>query len=229
MTDGQIPGEPEDSAALPESPFYDPHSETKKHRHRLPHWQQPGKFCFITWRLADSLPQELLQSWLHERNVWLRKHPPPWDAAKKQYYRREFTERFDAWLDAGHGSCLLRQPALSKIVSNALHHFDGMRYSVGAFVIMPNHVHVLFALGASHDIRSIMQTWKGFTAHAINKQLERTGQLWQEDYWDRLLRSDIYLERCLNYIKSNPAKANLREGEYVHYEHPSIRSMLPDR
>lgn len=226
MSDSIEEKQPETDGKFPENPFFDRHIEHAIHWHNLPHWNQKGKFCFVTWRLADSLPQEKLRAWVSERDTWLREHPQPWDTKTKKTYRTMFTERFENWLDAGYGSCLLRDPEVARILADALHHFDGQRYALGAYVVMPNHAHALFALGDHYDIQSVMKSWKGYTAHAINKHLGRHGALWQGDYWDRLLRSEDFLERCMNYIRENPEKAGLQDHEYLHYEDKHLRALI---
>ena len=74
-----------------------------------PHWQQKGATYFITFRLADSVPIHLRTQWEEECQVWLRFHPEPWDAETEQEYHKRFTAAIERWLDAGHGSCILRQ------------------------------------------------------------------------------------------------------------------------
>lgn len=121
----------------------------------------------------------------------------------------------EAWLDAGEGSCVLRDPVIRGIVQAALQHFDGERYELGDFVVMPNHVHVLFRPFGTHRIEDILHSWKSFTAKEINRHSGRTGSVWQEDYWDRLIRNERHLGACQRYIESNPTKANLPPSDYT--------------
>ena len=88
--------------------FYSSMLETQKHRHRLPHWQQGDAWCFVTWRLGDSLPAAKLRLWDEERERWLASHPVPWDNATEREYHIRFTLRIENWLDQGMGACLLR-------------------------------------------------------------------------------------------------------------------------
>ena len=78
------------------------------------------------------------------RQVWLRFHPEPWDTETEQEYHKRFTGAIERWLDAGHGSCVLRQNECASIVDDALRHFDGNRLALISSVVMPNHVHALF-------------------------------------------------------------------------------------
>ena len=198
--------------------FLDPYAEIDQHRRRLPHWQQGAVFYFVTWRLADALPQEKHRQWRDEKEAWVRWHPEPWDEPTEREYHRLFSRRLDEWLDAGSGSCLLRDKQLAGVVARALGHFDGERYALAAFVVMPNHVHVLFRLVTPHRLEEVLKSWKGFTAREINRRLGKSGQLWQEEYWDRIIRNEAHFAKCREYILSNPSKAGLREGEFVSYD-----------
>jgi type I restriction enzyme R subunit len=194
--------------------FLDPFAPIEQHQHRLPHWQQGSVYYFVTWRLADSLPREQLERWNGERAAWSRLHPQPWDVETESDYHATFSTAVDEWLDAGSGSCVLRNPDLAGIVSDALLHFDGKRYLMDAFVVMPNHVHVLFCLLAPHRLESVVQSWKGFSAREINRRLGKHGRLWQPDYWDRLIRNEGHWLKCREYIRENPIKARLPQNQY---------------
>jgi type I restriction enzyme R subunit len=110
---------------------------------RLPHREQAGCTYFVTWRLGDSVPLPLLAQWKAERAEFLLAFPKPWDDALYEEYARRFERRLERWSDAGHGACHLRQPELRAVMTTAFRHFAGVRYDLVAFVVMPNHVHVL--------------------------------------------------------------------------------------
>ncbi len=116
-------------------------------------------------------------------------------------------------LDDAHGECLLAQQTFRGIVANALLHFQGERYHMDTFVVMPNHVHALFHFLRDHKLEAILQTWKRFTAREINTLRGETGSLWQREYWDRLIRSAQQLAWTRKYILKNPAK--LPEGRFT--------------
>ena len=196
-------------------PFFNKYAETDAHRRNLPHWQQGHVWCFVTWRLADSLPKAKLDQWNTERNYWLKQHPQPWDEATEADYHEQFSNRIDAWLDQGIGSCLLRDPEHARIVAEALRHFAGDRYLLGSFVVMPNHIHVLFRPLGAYSLAEIVKSWKGFTAHEINKLRGGKGTLWQDEYWDRLVRNEKHFAKCEQYIRDNPVKAGLKAGEFI--------------
>lgn len=206
----------------PESPpahqFIDPFSPIAQHEHRLPHWQQGEVYYFVTWRLADALPVGKLAQWKEQRATWLQLHPPPWTVETESEFHATFTEAIDRWLDAGAGSCVLRDPVLARVIADGLLHFDGQRYEMDSFVIMPNHVHALFRLMTPYRLESVLKGWKGFTAREINRRLGRRGALWQDDYWDRLIRNESHWAKCREYIFDNPIKAKLPSGEYLVFD-----------
>jgi type I restriction enzyme R subunit len=199
--------------------FFNPFDDVHEHWHNLPHWQQDGVWQFVTWRLADSLPKSKLDEWNREKAVWLKHHPRPWGKETAQAYQQLFGVRIDEWLDAGHGSCVLKFGECGKIVAKALHHFIGERYELNGFVVMPNHVHVLFRPLTCHALEDIVHSWKCFTGREINKAIHRTGKLWQEDYWDRMIRNEAHFDACRKYIAGNPVRAKLNATEYILFLH----------
>jgi type I restriction enzyme R subunit len=193
------------------APFFNPEAETDKHRRNLPHWQQSEVWVFVTWRLGDSLPRVKLDEWKEERAIWLLNHPEPWDETTEAEYHDHFSKQIDEWLDQGSGSCLLKESVNAQIVADALRYFDGKRYQLASFVVMPNHVHVLFQPLGEHSLADIVRSWKGFTAREINKRIGKQGSLWQEEYWDRLIRSERHFFRVVQYIRENP------KGKPLHF------------
>ncbi len=201
------------TAALQFNPF-DKQSPVARYGRYLPHWRQPGATYFVTFRLADSVPAEKLRQWETELKVWLEKNPEPHTPAQREEYNQQFTERFHAWLDAGAGECLLARPEASKVIEDALRHFDGDRYALGSFVIMPNHVHVVVKPFGDHTLSDITHSWKSFAAHQINEVLAREGRLWQPESFDHLVRNGTQQEKFSAYIRENPVKARLSEGSF---------------
>ncbi|MCY3776831.1 MAG: transposase [Candidatus Aminicenantes bacterium] len=198
--------------------YFDHYGEVAVTANRLPHWQQDNVLVFVTWRLGDSLPQTKLDQWKEERKIWLKRHPRPWDVKTAIRYHKRFSRRIEDWLDRGSGSCVLKAPALANMVADALRHFDGERYELVSFVVMPNHVHVLFRPLGSHAIPKIVKSWKWFTARKINKKIGTSGRFWQEDYWDRLIRHPLHFSKCVEYIRENPTKAGLSDGQFLLFE-----------
>jgi REP element-mobilizing transposase RayT len=210
---GKMPA-PRSSGRMPAisnfQPF-NPYEEIEATHRRLPHWQQEGTAYFITFRLADSIPQEKLTQWEAERKQWLATHPQPWDETAIAEYSKLFSERRQQWLDNGYGSCLLKLPDVAEIVRSALLHFDGQRYLLDEFVLMPNHVHIIVKLLPGHDLSSVLHSWKSFTAKEINKAIKGTGTIWQDESYDHIVRSDSQLKFYRKYIRENPAKAGLKQ------------------
>jgi len=208
---------------MPLQPF-NPHQDVQIYRLNLPHWRQPGVTYFITSRLADSIPQPVLSKWRQERTCWLQANGC-WSENEitrqpeniRIEFHRRFTARFHALLDAGDGECLLRKPEVAEIVAGALRFFDGNRYRLGDFVIMPNHFHVLITPAPDFLLKDIIRSWKGFSARQINKLLGRTGAFWQAETYDHIVRSEEQFMHYRGYIAQNPVKARLKEGDYVLY------------
>lgn len=185
--------------------FFDPSEPIAELQGNLPHWRQGGATYFVTFRLADSLPQEKLKQWLIEREAWMKRHPQPHSPTVQQEYHTRFSERMHAWLDAGYGECVLARPEVRRIVVEALNQFNGERYQLRGWVVMPNHVHVVVTPLAGHELSDILHSWKSFTAKQINKLLGRKGQLWQKESFDHIIRSPVALERIELYMQLNSA------------------------
>jgi REP-associated tyrosine transposase len=195
----------------------------------LPHWSQAGAICFITWRTWDSIPDTVLRTWLEERDAWLRRHgidpkAGDWPNRLQQFdsetvraFQLMLADRWNDQLDACHGACVLRRPDLSKVVADSLRHFDGDRYDLTDYVVMPNHVHVLVAFPDEDSMLQQCESWKHFTATQINRALGRKGRFWQQDGFDHLVRSPEQFDYLRRYISENPVRARLRAREYVHY------------
>lgn len=154
--------------------FHNPHAMTRFTENRLPHRQQDGITYFVTFRLADSLPKELLNQWRSERAAWMKFHPEPWSERDEAEYHRRFTAKFEGWLDEGHGSCLLRHGRIRDRVGAVLGRFDGVRYQHHAWVIMPNHVHALVSLAPGADFGKLLQAWKGASSREMKRLLPQT-------------------------------------------------------
>ncbi len=168
---------------------------------------------FVTFRLAGSLPRAVLLQLKHERNTIVAqaeaaKRPLTWHEREELF--RWYSRRVDKYLDAGHGECVLRSPKLAEMAVSALKHFDGVRYELRAWDVMPNHVHAVVFPLPDNSLSKILQSWKGFTSREINKLLKRTGnRLWQVESYDHLIRDDDDLHRCVDYTVMNPVDAGL--------------------
>ena len=158
----------------------------------LPHMDSPGLLQAITFRLDDSLPREVLDRIAQDEKTASR--------------RRSSVE---AVLDTGHGKCWLQRHETAELVENALLHFDGQRYRLIAWCIMPNHVHVLIEVLEGHPLAEVVHSWKSFTAKVIDRHLGCSGEFWQREYFDRYIRDDRHLQVAIEYIENNPVGAGL--------------------
>lgn len=209
-----------DSHSYPSLRFLGDESELRMSYNRLPHWQSGQTACFITFRLADSLPEALLADWRSDRDAWRENHPEPWDEATEMEYYERFSARIDYALDAGHGSCLLALPEHAAAVANTLSARNGTDYHLHLWVIMPNHVHILMSPNHEASLSRIVGGWKRFSATRIHKVCGTSGQLWQKDYFDRLIRDWNHFQSVAQYIRRNPSKARISEGRFVIFEEP---------
>jgi REP element-mobilizing transposase RayT len=170
----------------------------------LPHIVNSQSTYFVTFRLADSLPTALLLSWQNELQ-----HKRILDKPQSQEFFYEYESKIEKYLDNCHGHCWLKNPDIASTVQNALRFFNGDRYDLHAWTIMPNHVHVLFTVAAGQTVSSILHSWKSFTSRQANKLIGTSGRFWQPEYFDRLIASSRQLEFTLRYILNNPVKAGL--------------------
>jgi REP element-mobilizing transposase RayT len=174
-------------------------------RGRLPHWEVDRAIYFVTFSLEDALPAHVAVDLYREREKLMRFTSTSNERARLD---RALELRFDQHFDDGRGSCLLREHA--QIVAGALKHFDQDRYWLHGWCVMPNHVHVLFYLERGCDLPLILHSWKSYTAHKIKR-----GQIWQREYFDRVIRTPQEYTDTLAYIRANPAKAGLVNWAWV--------------
>ena len=185
--------------------FEDAHHEERKaagwrSRGYLPHFDGKAVPQFITIHLADSVPKHVIQGWKRE--------------LRSLEYEQEkivLQGRIEKYLDQGYGEALLKDFNVAKLVQNSLLKFDGTRYRLFAWVVMPNHVHLLLWRFENFELKDILHSVKSYTAHEANKLLHRKGQFWQEDYFDRYMRNQEHFEKTVKYIENNPVKARLCE------------------
>jgi REP element-mobilizing transposase RayT len=169
-------------------------------RGRLPHADFAGMTQAITFRLADALPMAVLSQW--EQSAEYLAEPIP-------ARRRAFLQaRVQQWLDGGAGSCVLGRDGVWQKLAEELQRHDEIRYRLDAFVIMPNHVHVLIGMKGM-SLGPILKTWKGASARTINQMLGRDGQLWAREYFDRFIRDERHFLNALAYLVRNPVVAGL--------------------
>jgi REP element-mobilizing transposase RayT len=185
-----------ESSQPPESSYKGWHS-----RGYLPHFDCGEISQFITFRLTGLLPAELLNSW----RAML-------DHLSKNEAEAELRDRIEEHLDHGTGHTWLKNPAIASVIQNALFHFDGQRYRLHSWVVMPNHIHILLTPAAGYGIPGIVHSLKSFTSNEANRLLDRKGEFWHVDYYDRYIRTEEHYYRTVEYIEMNPVKAGLCEN-----------------
>ena len=194
----------------------------------LPHWFQPKATYFVTFRTEDSMPLPVVKRWHDERSTWLERQgisdsTQNWKEKFEKlpeklrlHFHNTFSKQYLEYLDKGYGACVLKRPKLSKIVADSLFYFNGDRYHIGDFVIMPNHVHLLVCFFGDTDLLKQCSSWKRFSARAINKELGQRGRFWQEEGFDHLVRSPEQFFAIQQYIRDNPKY--LKENDYYLYQ-----------
>lgn len=170
-------------------------------RGRLPHRDLRCVAQSITFRLADTLPAVRLRS-IEAALGGLS--GPERDVAR--------WEGIETWLDRGCGECWLAQPEIAAVVRDELTRFDQDRYQLHAWVIMPNHVHVLVTPSPGTRLAEMVRGWKGASARVANRILGRSGAFWAPDYFDRFIRSPAHFVNAVRYVFNNPDKAGLSHG-----------------
>jgi putative transposase len=217
------------------------------YQRHLPHWRQDGATYFVTYRLADSLPQSKLEELTALKADWERRHASrgtaplsrpgstaqesrpgstaqesrPGSTAQEsrptnpdaglQELARQLQERIERWLDQGMGSCQLKQASFAAFLTSAMHHFDNDRYELDCYIVMPNHAHAIVRplVPEAHTLEEIVGSWKKYSSRRINRALGQTGEMWQEESYDRIIRDEEHLWRTIQYIGSNPDRAGL--------------------
>jgi putative transposase len=163
----------------------------------LPHWDFEKSTQAITFRLADSLPNEVVKSWQNDLATLL-------DEKLREKELHRLIARYE---DTAHGDAVLKNPDCAIIIQNKLIEGHPIRYSLIAWCIMPNHVHVLIRLAEGQSLADTVRSWKGASSIEINRILQQKGPLWQRDYYDRYVRDLEHLHDCIAYIRNNPVKA----------------------
>ncbi len=187
--------------------------EIQRHGGKLPHWHQELGTQFETFRLGDALPAAKTRLWREQRQAWLKDHPQPWSLQIEQEYHRTFTARLEEWLDQGMGCCLFRDAAARQVLTDTLLKFQGIRVRHHAWVIMPNHVHLLFT--PAEPMEKLLQGWKAHSARRLGR-----GSIWQRNYRDTKIRDATHFANALRYIRNNPVKTKLRQEEFTLWEEP---------
>lgn len=194
-----------DTGTLPVTPEI---KDWHRRFHSVPHRENKA-LQSITFRLYDSLPKEVIEE--IKLKLDINEDDDSCDSIQYQRLRQKIAE----YEDAGYGQCFLRDERIAAIMQDTLKHFDGERYQLICWCIMPNHVHVLIEVNEGWSLSRIMHGWRSYTAKEANRILGRTGKFWMEEYYNRYIRDDNHLQKTINYILNNPANAGLDEWPWV--------------
>lgn len=179
----------------------------------LPHWEIDNAIYFITYRLADSLPRSVIEKLRSEYAA--AKGGFKLTISEQSRLSEWFHRRLDEFLDSGSGACFLKVPEVAECVIQTWRHFNGVRYDLRAWCVMPNHVHVVAKIFHGADLDRILHSWKSYTSNQANALLQRRGSFWWREYYDHCIRTDMELQRTIRYVVENPAKAGLRDWPYA--------------
>jgi len=163
----------------------------------LPHIDQKSYYQFITFRTKDST-DTYIKKLLDINNLTTK---------SKQY-------KIDSYLDNSSSGAYLNGDIV-ELSKNYLLTLNKDLCEIIAFTIMPNHIHIL--LLQHDDLSKIVQQIKGALSFLINKKLNRTGTLWQKDYFDKAIRDQKHFDLTYLYIKNNALKTKLQDAEHRFY------------
>jgi putative transposase len=210
---------------------FDEQKAVRIYQRNLPHWRQEGTTYFVTFRLGDSIPQGVIESWEYERRAWLvargihscddtkdwleqLKRLPKFE---QDQFHKHFNRLFHRALDEGCGECHLKTSCCLTVIQSTLLEGDGRSYHLGDFVVMPNHVHLLMMPSFGFELEQLLKGIKGSTARECNRLLGRTGRFWQPDSYDHIVRTLEQLAHFREYIAENPQKAGITTAEKARY------------
>ncbi|HEY6802975.1 MAG TPA: transposase [Pyrinomonadaceae bacterium] len=181
----------------------DPHKDLLREagwhtRGYLPHFDGCASPQTITLHLADSVPTQVIENW--------RRQLRHLDDQQQLIIMQQRIERY---ADQGYGECFLKEPPIAKLVQDSLLKYDGIKYDLLAWCVMPNHEHSLLTRHEDAELEEIMQAHKSYTAHEANKILKRKGRFWLVEYHDRMIRNSRHYNNAIRYIENNPVKARL--------------------
>ena len=188
---------------------------------QLPHWYQTGGTYAITFRLDDSLPQSVLLHYQKVKADLLRLKEKAVSAGNELLIKdcnarlnEIYKVHIETALDKGTGECWMKNPEIAEIVANAIKHFAGERYELGAWCVMPNHVHMIIKPLGDHTLPDILQSIKRHSAFEANQKLGRSGAFWQKESYDHLIRDEEDFWNQKDYIERNPAAARFSDWKF---------------
>lgn len=205
------------------SHYFSENEELKSYYHNLSHWEQSDKLQFITFRLADSLPQSALDELRKIRQRMMDSNESIGLDNDINKLRKLTFQRIEYWLEQGYGECVLRNPDIRRIVEDSLR-FISDRCVILAYVIMPNHVHLLVYCNEGEEWARLLGSIRQYSAKKINEKLGKRGALWQKEPYNRIIRDSGHFLGCLNYIRNNPK--NMHRNNYTLYQNDDAISYV---
>jgi 5-methyltetrahydrofolate--homocysteine methyltransferase len=210
--------------------FLNPEDPIKKSKTKnLPHWSQENATYAVTFRLADSLPKSVTEEYATEKRMLSAiiskaeaegEETTATDARKK--LESLYSEKMEEALEQGHGECHMRRKDIAVIVRDAILRYAGERFELGAWCVMPNHVHLLIQPKEGFPLSEILQGMKAFSAKMANRLLGLEGTFWQRESYDHIIRDGEDYAWQRNYVLSNPGKAGLVGWEFVDEWRPKV-------
>lgn len=196
-------------------------SPLRVYRRNLPHWRQDGATYFVTFHLADALPQSKQRELFGLRREWDLCQRRSRDEAAWLDHAATVFRTAERCLDAGHGACWLRDEECAAEALRAFLHFHGERFEMGAFVLMANHAHLVMRPFDDVSLEAEVGAMKKIIADHINTREQRVGSLWQEESYDRIVRDAEHLYRVVQYIGNNPRRAGVQQRDWRRWINPA--------
>ena len=187
---------------------------TKRSGAYLPHWTTPGGEYHVVYRLADALPHDLVEYYLRKKKEIEARAKDVVLPDRLARQRQTLARLLDRYLDRGSGACWMKDPAVADIVSGSLLFFEDKKYRVGAWCVMPNHVHLVLKPLEGNPLPEILNSLKTYAAVHANRSLGRTGKFWHRESYDRILRERQEFLNAMGYVLRNPEKAGLGEWRW---------------
>ena len=183
----------------------------------LPHYYKGHKFFFITFRLADSLPQSVIIELKEELQAKINNITENDEIKKREIIdelKLNYFKKFDHQLDSNpYGECVLKNRKIAQILYDKILSYHLEFYNLKCLCIMPNHVHLLLS-SILNEEEPQLDKWlkliKGGSAFLINKALNRTGKLWAIESFDRYIRNEEHYFNSFYYTINNPEAVGLR-------------------
>jgi len=220
-------------------------SKVKIYQRNLPHIHPKNGIFFITFRLAGTLPKQVLKTLLEEREkrlLEIDKNLSKKDIIIEKYkVEKRFFAGYDKWLDTCKtGPLWLQQPEVANVVATKLHELANSKYELITYCIMPNHVHLLIKLfednvkkkifhtgrTGNYPLADVMRVLKGSTSRICNLVLQRAGQFWHHESYDHFVRDETEFYRIIKYIFFNPVKAGFVKN-YQDWEFSFVKKSIP--